>query len=470
MLREDQAHRAGFPRVHAAPDDPTGIDDRRAVALVILPPAAAHDSGAGARSRAAEVAGETIERRGSGQRRYRNTLIFCAADASNVEAARENARRERAWQSILDDADLRQNLTLAQTTDAEAQTRRSREALRQSVRGAWVHVLHPGPPDGAGAGGGADAGGAGAGGTGAGGTGAEGGVGAGGGPGAGEAAGAGGAGRTAGTGAAAATGGIGWVGGTAGGRGYVIRSTRIVNRGGGKSVPEAVWDKVSIDGTVFGEIGPANLMQSLAPIWPAERPHLTVDAIRDWFASYVYLPRLRDEATLDGALQRLVENLADPFAYASGFHEESGAYEGVMDGRALMPGHFKSGLLVRREAVPAAKLDPTLAGPDDEEGSVPDTPLPKPQDGGETPDSPPRPKRFFASLEIDPERAGLEVARIMDGLLVELTRAPGSALRLHLEIEGTAGDGGYPEDVVDTVKANARDLRLDDDNLGFEEK
>ena len=454
VLREEQAHRAGFPRVHAAPDDLTQIDDRRTAALVILPPTAAHDSGAGARSRAAEMAGETIERRGSGQRRYRNSLVFVAADASNVEAARENARRERAWQSILDDADLRQNLTLAQTTDAEAQTRRSREALRQSVRGAWVHVLHPGPPDGAGAGGEVDAGG----------TGAEGGVGAE------EAAGVGGAGRTAGTGAAASTGGIGWVGGTAGGRGYVIRSTRIVNRGGGKSVPEAVWDKVATDGTVFGEIGPANLMQSLAPIWPVERPHLTIEDIRDWFASYVYLPRLRDEATLDGALQRLVENLADPFAYASGFDEESGAYEGVMDGRALMPGHFKSGLLVRREAIPAAKPDADQSQPGDDGGSTPDIPPREPKNKGEAPAAAPRPKRFFASLEIDPERAGLEVARIMDGLLVELTRAPGSALRLHLEIEGTAGDGGYPEDVVDTVQANARDLRLDDDNLGFEEK
>ena len=56
----------------------------------------------------------------------------------------------------------------------------------------------------------------------------------------------------------------------------------------------------------------------------------------------------------------------------------------------------------------------------------------------------------------------------MDGLLVELTRVPGSRLRLQLEIEGTAEDGGYPEDVVGTVKANARDLRLDENNLGFE--
>jgi len=415
VLRAEQAHRAGFPRVHAAPDELTQIDDRRTVALVILPPAASHDPGAGARSRAPEVAGETIERRGSGQRRYRNSLIFVAADASNVEAARENARRERAWQSILDDADLRQNLTLAQTNDAEAQTRRSREALRQSVRGAWVHVLHPGPSDGAGTGGAA--------------------------------------------------------GGAAGGRGYVMGSTRIVNRGGGKSVPEAVWDKVSTDGTVFGEIGPANLMQSLAPIWPSDRPHLSIDDIRDWFASYVYLPRLRDEATLDGALQRLVENLADPFAYASGFDEDSGAYEGVMDGKALLPGHFKSGLLVRREAIPAAKPDSEPSQPGDEGVSTPILTPSKPADDGEaTPTPDPRPKRFFASLEINPERAGLEVARIMDGLLVELTRVPGSSLRLHLEIEGAAGGGGYPEDVVETVKANARDLRLDDDNLGFEDR
>ena len=58
----------------------------------------------------------------------------------------------------------------------------------------------------------------------------------------------------------------------------------------------------------------------------------------------------------------------------------------------------------------------------------------------------------------------------MDGLLVELTRVPGSTLRLHLEIGGVDGDGGYPGDVVDTVRANARDLRLDENNLGFEEQ
>ena len=235
-------------------------------------------------------------------------------------------------------------------------------------------------------------------------------------------------------------------------------------------MPEAVWDKVSTDGTVFGEIGPANLMQSLEPIWPEDRPHLDIKEVRDWFASYVYLPRLRDKATLDVALQRLVENLADPFAYAAGFDDETGAYEGVMDGRALVPGSFEHGLLVRREAIPQAEPEPEAPRPGGEGGSAPSPSPPKPDTGGEARVPDPRPKRFFASLEIDLERAGLEVARIMDGLLVELTRVPGSDLRLHLEIEGAAGDGGYPEDIVGTVRANARDLRLDENNLGFEEK
>ena len=56
----------------------------------------------------------------------------------------------------------------------------------------------------------------------------------------------------------------------------------------------------------------------------------------------------------------------------------------------------------------------------------------------------------------------------MDALLVELTRSPGSNVRVTLEIEGTAEEHGYPEDVVDTVKANARDLKLDERTFGFE--
>ena len=405
VLREEQRSRAGFPRVHAAPDDLTDIEDRRSVALVILPPAAVHDTGAGPQSPAAVLARETIARRGTGQRRFRNSLVFVAADATNIDAARENARREIAWRSILKDDDLKQNLTQAQIGNAEKEEKRSRDALHRSIRGAWVHILHPGYSN--------------------------------------------------------VTDDVRSL--TAG---YVMRSTRLVNRGGGKSVPQAVWERVSTDGTVIGEIGPDNLLNSLEPVWPADQPHLPIEEIRDWFASYVYLPRLRDDATLDGALQRLIEDIAYDFAFASAYDEGSGEYDGVVDGKAFTLLGFEGGLLVRRNAIPEPVPEPA---PGDGKGATP-----PPTPGTDPPVTPPpepepRPTRFFASLEIDSDKAGLEVARIMDGLLVELTRTPGSTLRLTLEIDGRAGDDGYPKDVVDTVKANARDLKLEESTLGFAE-
>ncbi len=408
ILREEQRGRAGFPRVHAAPDNLADIEDRRSTALIMLPPSAPHDAGAGPGSEAAALAREALERRAGGQRQYCNALVFVAADASNVGAARENARRERAWDSIVNDADLRQNLTQAQSTDAQTQAGRSREALRQSIRGAWVHVLYPAP--------------------------------------------------------------LGEGGGTpAGNARYLIRSTRLVNRGAAKGIPQAVWDKAGTDGTVIGEIGPGNLMRSLDPIWPPDRPHISVDEIRKWFASYVYLPRLRDEATLDGALQRLVEDMASPYAYASAFDEDTGAYEGVIDGKAQLPGGLGDGLLVRREAIPTEEREPAS---DEGDGALghPEGSGPSPEQPGAEPiPAEPLPGRFFASIPLEPERAGLEVARIMDGLLVELTGSPGANIRLTLEIEGTSADPGYPKDVVETVKANALDLKLDPDSFGFEE-
>ncbi len=407
ILREEQRHRAGFPRVHAAPDNLTDVEDRRATALVVLPPSAPHDPADGSKSPAVVAAREALERRGGGQRTYRNALVFAAPDAANVETVRRNARRERAWRSILDDADLMENLTGAQASDAETQARRSREALARSVRQTWVHVLHPGPPD------------------------AE-------------------------DGDADAQ------------RGYVVRSIRLVNRGAAKSVPAAVWDKISRDGTVIAEMGPHNLARSLDPVWPEDRPHVPVETIRDWFASHVHMPRLRDDATLDRAVEKLVGDMVEPYAFAASFDEDADAYDGVIEGLVRLTGDRGGGLLVRREALPSAEPEDERETGGAGTGGAGEEKPERGHDGpdGEPPEPPPN--RFFASIPVESDRAGLEVARIMDALLVELTRSPGSGVRATLELEGNAGEDGYPEDVVDIVKANVRDLGIDPQAFGFE--
>jgi len=248
---------------------------------------------------------------------------------------------------------------------------------------------------------------------------------------------------------------------------YTIRSRRLVNRSGAKPIPEAVWENTSSDGLVLDLLGPTNLAKEIEPLWPRDRQHILLDEIRDWFASYVYMPRLRDDATLGSTFEQLFADLAAPYAYATGFNDETGRYEGVGSSARLI-GDLGSGLLVRREAIKPVEPEP-FAGDASGEAATDATPSEQSEDKLESVAPKRLPKRFFASVDIDPDRAGLEVARIMDGLLVELTRTGGSSLRLTLELEGTASELGYSEDVVDTVKANARDLKLDDKTFGFEE-
>ena len=58
----------------------------------------------------------------------------------------------------------------------------------------------------------------------------------------------------------------------------------------------------------------------------------------------------------------------------------------------------------------------------------------------------------------------------MEGLLVELTRGSGSTVRVSLDIHGDSGEGGYTPDAVETIEANARDLKLGEGAWDFERK
>lgn len=80
-----------------------------------------------------------------------------------------------------------------------------------------------------------------------------------------------------------------------------------------------------------------------------------------------------------------------------------------------------------------------------------------------------QPRRFFGSIPLDPDRAGLQVARIAEEILFELTRSDGADVKLTLEIEGRSPEG-YSSDTVDVVRSNIRDLKFDPEKVGFEEE
>jgi len=106
VLREDakdakdaKVKSGGFHRVFAAPDEPIAIEEADAISLVILGPTTPHAGRGAGPSKATDTATDTLMRYRNGQRRYRNTLLFVAADEAQLATAREAMRRALAWES-----------------------------------------------------------------------------------------------------------------------------------------------------------------------------------------------------------------------------------------------------------------------------------------------------------------------------------------------------------------------------------
>jgi len=258
ILRKEQGHRGGFHRVHAAPDNMIDVDDARGIALVIIPPAHPHALKSPDKTPAERIATDALQRRGTGQRKFRNAIVFVAADESGLDTCRELARKYLAWRSIVEDKEMADGLTRAQFEDAGSRMRQSAEALAQRIRSTWSHVLYPVQAQDA-------------------------------------------------------------VSGSGLTSGFTLEHTSVVNRAPGKPIPQVVYEKLRANGVIVDELGPDTLLAELRKVWPEDKPHIEVATLLDWFASYVYLPRLRDDASLIQAIEKLIGKLHGPVAFAQSF-------------------------------------------------------------------------------------------------------------------------------------------------------
>jgi hypothetical protein len=178
-------------------------------------------------SPAVEAASDALTRCRSSQRKYRNTPIFAAADEAALGSAREVVRKALAWESIRKDTVVRGQLTESQIRDMEDRARATKDAAEKSIRSAWTHILYAQKEE-----------------------------------------------------------------ERLDGKAFEIAQTTLLARDR-PSISASVYEKLSSrgDSIVKDTLGPKMLMAKLDPLWPAERPHLPLAEVRDWFSAYVYLPK-----------------------------------------------------------------------------------------------------------------------------------------------------------------------------------
>ncbi len=174
------------------------------------------------------------------------------------------------------------------------------------------------------------------------------------------------------------------------------------------------------------------------------------------------------EAIRDGA-----KSLAwsqDGFAYADRYDADAKRYRGLIGGQLAMVALNPETVVVKPtvaqiqiaadQAPPPAPsngtdpvdIPPVPSGDGSGSGTVVISPKPVPSTAT-------KPKRFFGSVAVNPQRLALDAATIAKELVAHLTALPGASAEIQLDITIRV-PGGVPDNVVRTVTENARTLKF----------
>jgi len=364
-------------------------------AALVLLPPSAWQRGRDADTPAMKLAADIVEHRGPGQRRNRNRLAFLAPDQAALDDTQNVVRKKLAWASIVRDARGLLQLPPAQEDEAKKKFTEQETAAVNTVRRGWKHLLLPQEPQ----------------------------------PGSPNAA-----------------------------RGFDLETATLSNRASDpKPLPQLAWEKCEADGLIVSRLGV--LDNDLSKVWQPDQSHILVRQLRDWFAQFPYLSKLRDPQVLARAISEALARADAKYAIADRFDDAKGEYVALKLGRLIEIDFNSDMVLVLRSAAEAqlARQEP---------------PSPEPPAVGGGPKVPPhepvaarRPRRFYAKIALDPNRPTPQVSNIAQSILSELDRVRGTKLKLTLDIDAETADG-FPEDVQSVVRDNAVSLRIKD--FGFE--
>ncbi len=404
-LTNDLRERGDLEKIHLLPASSADVPDEMDARLVVLGTEAPHSKEADSPALAAAKA--MLDSRGNTPRLYRNALVFLAADKARLVDLEDAVRRYLAWDSIVTEAETL-DLSPHQRKQAEAQQKSAAGAVTARLPETYQWLLAPGQSSPQAA--------------------------------------------------------VEW------------QSIRLT---GSEPLAARASKKLRNDELLLTGLAPTRLRLEMdrVPLWrtpgSASGDHVAIKQLVDDFARYLYLPRLKTTEVLYRAIADGVKLLTwtqDSFAFADSYDEAADRYAGLQTAHLIDVASHASGFLVKPERAqqqiqkettavrPGEPASPAVPGDAPASPAPAGTPVPAPAPAA-------RPKRFHATVEIDPHRAGRDAGKIADEVLAHLVGLVGADATVTIEIEASFRDGA-PENVVRTVSENCRTLKFK--SFGFE--
>ncbi len=145
LVRAECAQRSDFCGVHVAPDSSGDVPDEDETRLVVLGPQFTHSSKVQL-SDALKRAQEILESRGGAPRRFKNMLVFLAADRTALDALELSVRMSISWSSIVRDSGAL-NLDAFQSSQTITKLGQAKEAAQHRIYETFQWIVVPSQPD-----------------------------------------------------------------------------------------------------------------------------------------------------------------------------------------------------------------------------------------------------------------------------------------------------------------------------------
>lgn len=215
-------------------------------------------------------------------------------------------------------------------------------------------------------------------------------------------------------------------------------------------------------------LGPARLGLELTNKLWRDLSHINTRKLWEYFASYVYLPRLRDQQVLVGAIESGIASTvaSEHFGYADRYDDAQQRYVGLRSSGGGVAVMDSLSVLVRPDVARKHEYpaEPDVPG----DGAASEGTRRAPTDGRSgAPAAPPQVKarRFHGSVVLDSDRVGRDAGRIAEEVIQHLQSQPGARVRVTLEIAADLPDG-VDETTIRNVSENCRTLKFE--SQGFE--
>lgn len=404
---KDFRDRGEFSGVHNCPASSLDVPDEQSVRLVVmLPEHTCKQSDTG--NIALEKANEILMNRGTSPRMYRNMLAFVAPDHEIVGSLKTEVRRYIAWKSVVADIETL-NLDALQIKEANERLKTSNDTVDLRLKEAYCWLLVP-AQDGS----------------------------------------------------------------------NPITWDKIRITGGNDSHITKASRKMVSNEQLITKWSPALLRMELDRWLWKDQEYISIKKLWEYLSSYCYLPRLKDSSVLMEAIKQGLDS-NEYFGYAEGvtdtgrfmslkFNRSDAAYSANMNGYLVKPeAAMRQIEKDRDETTPSPTTGgiPYVSSKHFGGGAINEHPE---HSSGTTPGSvmvPPvttvpkdnKPRRFYATVQLDSSRIGRDAGKIAEEIIQHLVLLEGANVEVTLEISAEIPNG-VPDNVVRTVTENCRTLKF----------